>query len=89
MSKLTKQGIRDLGGNRKIRVSIDLNDDYQVDVGVDGVGGTVLHIQATSLGDAINQGREAVRSYMYDGVNQVLEVRRRGKVLWNHVYGRI
>lgn len=78
MDKWTKQGIRDLGGNRKPAPIIP-TQTCEVDIGIDGVGGMVLEIQATSLAHAIERAQ-----YRCDSVEgyDVLRVKKDNRIIW-------
>lgn len=86
--KLTKQGVRDLGGNRKPPKPRIPDQAYEVDIGIDGLGGVVLHIEASSLNDALRQGKQACRMSLYHEYS-VLQVRRNKRIIWDFMNGRI
>jgi hypothetical protein len=80
--KLTRQGVTDLGGNRRQRATtVYKQRHFEVDCSTNGgYSGLVLHIEAPSVRDAIRQARETLRRTNTNF--EVTQVREDGRVRW-------
>lgn len=81
--KLTRQGVRDLGGNRRQRPSMPPFKPRQFDVDCSangGASGIVLHVEAPSVRAAIRAANDILRRA--NTSFEVTQVREGGRVLW-------
>jgi hypothetical protein len=93
--KRTRQGVRDLGGNRR-RPPPDEDlvvTTYKVDVGYpERNGGMILAIETTSCQGAIRRAKEIIAKEMKDDTNaswSVLRVHRGDTLVWDHLNGYV
>jgi hypothetical protein len=86
--KLTKQGVRDLGGNFNLKTKdAPAKKIYQADIGFPDSGGVMVDIQATSLRDAISQGNCLADNNGYGAM--LLQIRFGKKVVWDYMNGAL
>lgn len=78
MTRLTKQGVRDLGGNRRVRPAPTAARTFSVAVGIEGVAGMTIHIAAWSPRAAYAHAVSLIHIHGRDcwDVLQVMEGRR-------------
>jgi hypothetical protein len=89
--KLTKQGIRDLGGNYNYRRSTTSKKrQYRVDVGPEyGAPGVALQIEAESLQNAILEARRILDQTYTSMGWEVIQVHDGRDIVWDYVNGRL
>ena len=85
--KLTKQGVRDLGGNRRIREEPDVVlRPFTVEVGEPGFGGMYLHYEAASARAAYRMAKDRLRD-TNTPTWSILSVTGLGRVWYHHQHG--
>lgn len=87
--KVTRQGVRDLGGNRRLREGDGESRPlrpYVVEVGEDGHGGMYLHYDATSAREAYRFARFRLRE-TNTPTWVILSVTSHGRLYYDHRQG--
>lgn len=90
--KLTKQGVRDLGGNnvRRTEPRRRQEREYAVDCGEEyGSSGIVLHIKADSVRSAIREARRILAQTYAAQHLEVIQVHDGRDIVWDYVNGRL
>jgi hypothetical protein len=90
MHKLTKQGVRDLGENRRHRVvhQPTLDKSYRVDIGPEyGQHGIILRIGAQSVRDAIREAQQIIDNTYTAMGYEVIQVHDGRDIVWDYMNG--
>lgn len=88
--KLTKQGVRDLGGNRRPPPDEHINlRTFDVDISdqAEGHSGITLHIEAASAREALRHAQRQCRDLQVALLLRPIQIRLKQRIVWDQLNG--